>query len=198
MLFEIGDSINKQAHISHLPLVMKSKGSTSCVECNKGHKFKHQLEVHLHMHKMDWPRPKYYQCGICFKSYTYKGNLRNHMAVHTTKKYRCTVCNELCLSKSGYKKHMLTHNHKENSVAVHSKIDGKEPLSYTLQIKEEIPEHLSTDSDESICKTKEDAESSHEASTTKPYSFLIKNEEKDDTWPHEVIEETKSLIASLL
>ncbi|KAL3284336.1 hypothetical protein HHI36_018500 [Cryptolaemus montrouzieri] len=55
--------------------------------------------------------PKEYQCPLCEKSFTQKGNLVRHYHTHTgAKPFICNLCGHKFTQKSNLQKHIATHN----------------------------------------------------------------------------------------
>ena len=51
-----------------------------------------------------------YPCDICGRSFRQKGNLNQHMDIHTDKrKFQCCMCNKTFNRKNTLKRHMLIH-----------------------------------------------------------------------------------------
>ena len=52
-----------------------------------------------------------FHCVICFKSFTRKNNLKQHMAGHSdSRPFQCIECNRRFAKKANLKSHMLTHS----------------------------------------------------------------------------------------
>lgn len=102
----------------------------TCNICCKGFRRKHQLQRHERNLHGKFPEgfitclPPYlrndrefysderpFQCGICFKDFKNKSNLRKHMVVHSNARpFKCSFCPQAFKRKFGLKSHMVVHS----------------------------------------------------------------------------------------
>ncbi|XP_052088474.1 zinc finger protein 184-like [Mytilus californianus] len=116
------------------------KFSLFCDTCNKGFKYKSDLERHHDTHMDD----RLYECEICNITYKSKSNLTDHMKIKhcDTAKYTCAVCSLTFPSKWKYEMHLVSHSDAKNFVCNQC---GKE-YKYFHTLADHLKKHVNENS----------------------------------------------------
>ncbi|KAI5631838.1 hypothetical protein NE865_15466 [Phthorimaea operculella] len=91
--------------VTSLATHMKNEHSKKAIKpcSNNGQKI--DSKGYLQKHSLEHTGQQNFQCKICFKSYTKKSNLQEHMRSHEGKNFNCEQCGRRFVHKCNLKKH---------------------------------------------------------------------------------------------
>jgi len=87
-----------------------------CEDCIFSSNFLRDYEEHLRVHTKEQP----FQCLVCSRKFSKKGNMTRHMLIHTQKwPYKCQICSKQFKISSNLKRHIrLVHENYKSDVCI--------------------------------------------------------------------------------
>ncbi|XP_062606471.1 zinc finger protein 768-like isoform X8 [Saccostrea cucullata] len=92
-------------------LLEHEKHTRSVLNCCKcGDYFQNRVVLDAHIQKIHCTSEQFI-CPVCFKSFQYSGNMKRHMATHSSEKpFSCPFCNKSFKRHDVLKRHLLIHD----------------------------------------------------------------------------------------